>query len=276
MKYRIIKDKIFKIIVILLSLIAILPLFFILYQVTIKGISAINLEFFTHLPPAPGEKGGGIINSIVGTMLLLGISSAIAIPIGVTAGIYIAEFNNKLSEFIRITANILQGLPSIVVGIIAYIWIVKPMGKFSAFSGGIALAIMMIPIIIKSTEETIKLIPFSLKEASYSLGVNYTKTILKVILPTSFGGIISGIIIAISRVAGETAPLLFTAFGNPYLSFNPAKPVDSLPLLIFNYAMSPYEQWHKIAWGASFVLIVFILLLNLIVKVVSRKWKVRF
>jgi phosphate transport system permease protein len=172
--------------------------------------------------------------------------------------------------------DVLQGIPSIVLGIIIYLWIVRPTGHFSALSGSIALAIMMLPPIIKSTEETLKLIPDTLKEASLSLGVPYYKTILKVVLPMGLSGILSGSLLSISRVAGETAPLLFTAFGNPFVNTNILKPMSSLPLLIFNYAGSAYEDWHKLAWGASFVLIMLILFLNIVTKIFERRWKIQF
>jgi phosphate transport system permease protein len=172
--------------------------------------------------------------------------------------------------------EILQGIPSIVIGIIAYVWIVMPLRTFSAVSGGIALGIMMLPIIVRSTEETLKLIPESLKEASLALGVPYYKTILKVIVPAGLSGIVTAVIISIARVAGETAPLLFTAFGNPFMNLNILKPVNSLPLLVFNYAASPYPEWHALAWGASLVLAVFVLALNVFAKVLTKKWKVQF
>ena len=172
--------------------------------------------------------------------------------------------------------EILQGIPSIVIGIIAYAWIVITLGTFSAFSGGIALSIMMLPVIVRATEETLKLIPDTLKEASLSLGVPYYRTILKVILPAGASGIATGVLISVARIAGETAPLLFTAFGNPFMEMNVLKPVNSLPLLIFNYATSPYPEWHALAWGASFVLVFFVLALNFFAKVVTRKWKVQF
>ena len=172
--------------------------------------------------------------------------------------------------------EILQGIPSIVFGILVYVWVVVPMASFSTISGAIALAIMMIPIISKSTEETLVLIPNSLKEASHALGVPYYKTILKVVLPSGMSGIITGILLSISRVAGETAPLLFTAFGNPFMNWNLLKPSNSLPLLIFNYATSPYKEWQSLAWGASFILITIILILNISSKLLSRKWKVKY
>lgn len=275
-RFRIIKDNLFKLVVILFSLLSIIPLFLILSQIIKNGITAINVNFFFNLPKPSGEAGGGILNSIVGTLLLVFIAFILSVPTGVMIGIFLAEIKNKFTEILKVFVNVLQGIPSIVIGIIAYIWIVKPLGGFSAFSGGVALALMMLPVIIKSTEETLKLIPFYLKEASYALGVNYTRTILKVVLPTAREGIISGILIGISRIAGETAPLLFTSFGNPFLNLNPLKPVDALPLLIFNYAMSPYKDWHRIAWGASFVLVIMVLILNIIAKMGNKRWKIRF
>lgn len=272
-----IKDRAFKILVIILSLLVVLPLFLILLFIFKQGMSSINWQFFIHLPKPVGEQGGGIANALVGTFLLVTLASIFSIPIGVTAGIYLSEFKeSKISYWVRLCVDMLQGIPSIVIGIIAYLWVVKQMGHFSALSGAIALGIMMLPVIIKSTEETLKLIPESFKEASFALGVPYYRTIIKVILPAGLSGIITGILLGISRIAGETAPLLFTAFGNPFMNWNIGKPVSSLPLLIFNYAISPYEDWHKLAWGAAFVLVIFVLFLNLIAKGVIRKWKVQF
>ncbi len=273
---KILKDKAFELSVILFSFLSIIPLFLILFQIVKNGISVISIDFFTKLPPPPGEVKGGIINSLIGTLILVGIASLLSIPLGILIGIFTEEIENKFTEFLRIIVSVFQGLPSIVIGILAYLWVVKPMGKFSALSGGIGLALMMLPTVIKSTEETLKLIPVSLKEASYALGASYTRTIIKVVLPASFGGIISGVLIGVLRIAGETAPLLFTAFGNPFLNLDPLKPVDSLPLLIFNYAMSPYKEWHKIAWGASLVLIMFVLSINIFTNMAGERWKVKF
>lgn len=205
--------------------------------------------------------------------MLLIIALIFSVPVGIITGIFIAETKNKFTDFLRDFVNVLQGLPSIVMGILAYLWVVKPLGHFSALSGGVALSLMMLPLVIKSTEETIKMVPFSLKEASYALGANYVSTIFRVILPASISGIMSGILIGVSRIAGETAPLLFTAFGNPFINMNPLKPVESLPLLIFKYAMSPYENWQRIAWGASLILILMVLFLNIFTNVIIEKWK---
>jgi len=274
---RIFFDRLFKGLVITLSFVIILPMFFILYFIVSNGISVINWGFLVSLPKPMGEAGGGISNALVGTVILIVIASIISIPLGVLTGVYLSEYRRGRFPYLsRLSLEILQGIPSIVIGIIAYVWIVVPMGSFSALSGGIALAIMMLPVIVMATEETLKLIPDTLKEASLALGVPYPRTILKVVLPAGLSGIVTGIILGIARIAGETAPLLFTAFGSPFMSTNIFKPVSSLPLLVFNYATSPYPEWHALAWGACFVLIVFILVLNLLAKVVTSKWKVQF
>lgn len=276
-KMRIIKNNIFKYLVILLSILSFLPLLFILFHITKNGISVINWSFLTEMPRPIGESGGGVFNSIIGSLMLILLSSIISVPLGITAGIYLAEKSKgRLANIINICIVVLQGTPSIVIGIITYLWVVAPLGGFSAFSGGIALSIMMLPVIIKSTEETLKLVPYHLKEASLALGVPYYKTILKVILPTGLSGILTGILLSVARITGETAPLLFTAFGNQFLNYNIFKPIDSLPYRIFYYAMSPYPQWHAYAWGASFILVIIVLLFNIIARGVSAKWKVQF
>jgi phosphate transport system permease protein len=274
---RIIADKSFKTIVILLSFVSILPMFFILFFIIRKGISVVDWSFLTHLPKPVGEIGGGISNAIIGTLMLIIISTTFSVPVGVFAGIFLCEYRKgKFASFVKLAIEILQGIPSIVIGIIAYVWVVLSMGSFSGLSGGVALGLMMLPVIITATEETLKLIPDSLREASLALGVSYPRTILKVVIPAGLSGILTGILLSIARVAGETAPLLFTAFGSPFMNFNILKPVNTLPLMIFNYATSPYPDWHTLAWGASFVLIIFVLGLNLFTKVVTRKWKVQF
>jgi len=277
MKWRILKDKLFSALIVGLSLVSIVPLVLILYQIVSRGISSVSLSFLVRLPLPPGETGGGISNALVGSAVIVALSAAMAVPLGVAVGIFLSEYRkNSFAGVVRFVVNILQGVPSIVIGIIAYIWVVVPMGHFSALAGGAALAIMMLPVVIKSTEETLKLVPYSIREASLSLGANYTRTVMKVVLPAGLSGILTGVLISIARVAGETAPLLFTAFGNPFMNLNVMKPMNSLPLLIFNYAMSPYPEWHNLAWGASFVLIVVVLGLNITVGIVTRKWKVRF
>jgi phosphate transport system permease protein len=271
------KSLFFKSLIIAATVVCTLPLLFILFYIFKQGISAINWQFLTELPKPVGETGGGVANALVGSLQILLVSCIIAIPGGIVIGIFLSEErSSKLSYYCRLAVDVLQGIPSIVIGIIIYEWVVRPMGGFSAFSGSMALALMMLPSIIKSTEETLKLLPESLKEASLALGVPYYKTILKVIVPTGISGITTGVILSIARVIGETAPLLFTAFGSPFMNNNIFKPMSSLPLIIFNYATSPYEDWHRLAWGASMLLILIILFLNIITKIVQRKWKVQF
>ncbi|HGJ67013.1 TPA: phosphate ABC transporter permease PstA [bacterium] len=276
-RFRTIKDNIFKGLIVFLAFLSGIPLIIILYYITSKGISSINWQFLVNLPKPVGEIGGGISNAILGTLILIAISCILAVPLGIAVGIYLSETKKgKIAYIVRLCVEVLQGIPSIVIGIIAYVWVVIPMKSPSAFSGGIALAIMMLPVIVRSTEETLKLIPNHLREASLALGVPYFRTILKVILPAGLSGIITGILLGVARIAGETAPLLFTAFGSNFMNLNILKPMSSLPLLIFNYATSPYEEWIAFAWGASFVLVVLVLGLNIIAKLVAKKWKVQF
>jgi len=277
LKFRKVKNTVFKTIVFSFAIIACSPLVLILFSIIKQGISSIDLNFLLNLPKPVGETGGGIANAFIGSLLLIVISSVISIPIGISIGIYVNEFSkNRLTYFIKLCVDILQGTPSVVIGMIGYLWVVKQMGTFSALSGGVALSIMMLPIIISTTEETLKLLPYSLKESSYALGIPYYATILKVVLPAGLNGIVTGIMLSVARIAGETAPLLFTAFGNPFMNFNILKPVASLPQAVFVYATSPYKEWHSLAWGAAFVLIAFILFLNIIAKVISKRWKVEF
>lgn len=274
---RILADRLFRALIVLLACSCILPMFLILFFITKYGIAVIDWNFLTKLPAPVGELGGGISNAIIGTAILIAVASVLAVPLGILAGIYLAEYRKtRFAYLTRLSVEIIMGTPSIVIGIVAYIWVVMPMGSFSALSGGIALAIMMLPVIVMSTEETLKLMPESMKEASLALGVSYPRTIMKVILPAGLSGILTGMILAIGRIAGETAPLLFTAFGSPFMDTNILKPVNSLPLMVFNYATSPYPEWHALAWGASFVLLAFVLILNLVAKVGMTKWKVRF
>lgn len=272
LKIRHAKNYLFIGVIGLCSVLLMVPLILIFYQLITLGGKSINLTFLTQIPKSPGEAGGGIYNAIVGTTLLVALASLISIPLGILTGVYISEYqNSRLSAAVRTCVDIMQGTPSIVIGIIVYTWVVRPMSQFSAISGGIALGIMMLPVIIKTTEETLGLIPMSLKEASLALGVPYYKTILKVVIPTGFSGILTGILLSISRVAGETAPLLFTAFGNAFLTYSIFKPISAIPLLIFNYATSPYEEWHQLAWGASLLVVGMILLLNLVAKGVTKR-----
>ncbi len=238
-------------------------LFFILGFITWHGISAVNVDFFIHLPKPVGEPGGGMANAIVGTGKLLLLASAIGVPIGFFAGVYLSEFgHNKLGFWVRYAADLLNGVPSIVMGIFAYTLIVLPMKQFSTFAGGVALGIMMIPIAVRSTEEFLKLVPNSVREAAYALGVHEWKTIVFVVIPAAIRGLLTGILLDIARVAGETAPLLFTAFNNRVWSHGWMEPTSSLPVMIFTYAIAPYDDWHRQAWAGALVLMFLLLLVN--------------
>jgi phosphate transport system permease protein len=274
---RLRRDKVFMGGMLALSLIATVPLILILAFIIARGASSINWAFLTELPKPIGETGGGISNAIVGSALLIVIASVISIPLGLTAGIFLSESGrSRLGSITRVSVETLMGIPSIVLGIVAYVWVVKPMGHFSALSGGIALSMIMLPVITLSTEETLRMIPVSLREASLALGVSYPRTVLKVILPAGASGIVTGTLLAVARGAGETAPLLFTAFGSPFMTVNVLGPMSSLPQIIFYYATSPYPEWQSLAWGASFVLLVLILVLNLVTKLVTSRWKIQF
>jgi phosphate transport system permease protein len=273
---RIIKSKTMQVVIIALAFMITLPLLFIIYYIFKQGITRINWTFLTHIPKPVGETGGGVVNALVGSIIIVLLAAIIAIPFGVMCGIYLSENRtSRLSYWSRLTVDVLQGVPSIVIGIVVYFWIVKTFGTFSAVSGSVALAIMMLPILTRATEETLKLIPSTLKEAGLALGLPYHKVILRIVVPCGMSGILSGVMLSIARIAGETAPLLFTAFGNPFLSTNFLKPMHSLPLLIYNYAMSPYDDWHELAWGAALILLVTVLLLNIITKIMTRRWNVQ-
>ena len=275
-KYRIGKNYGFKALVSIFAFACVIPLLFILFFILKQGISKISWHFLVNVPKPVGEAGGGIVNALVGSILIIFFAAVIAVPIGILAGIYLSENRrSRLAYWSRLCVDILQGVPSIVIGIVAYFWIVKPLGGFSALSGSIALAIMMLPIVIRSTEETLKLLPSSLQEAAFALGMPFHRVIFKVVVPVGISGILSGVMLSIARITGETAPLLFTAFGNPYLSVSMFKPMESLPHLIFNYATSPYDDWKNLAWGASLILLLWVLFLNIFTKIITRKWKVQ-
>jgi phosphate transport system permease protein len=275
-KYRIGKSNGFKGLIFVLAFGCMIPLVAILFFIIRAGIAHINWNFLVNIPRPVGEKGGGIANALLGSIIIIALASLIAIPIGILAGVYLSENSkSRLAYWCRLSVDILQGIPSIVIGIIAYFWLVKPLGGFSALSGSAALAIMMLPIIVRSTEETLKMLPPSLKEAAFALGMPFHRVIFKVIIPVGISGILSGVMLSIARITGETAPLLFTAFGNPYLSGDVTAPMQSLPLLIFNYATSPYNDWHDLAWGASLILLIWVLFLNIFTKLISAKWKVQ-
>src|SRR5271169_3849288 len=244
---------------ILAAILVLVPLLAIFVYLVIKGVGSINWAFLTQTPKPPGETGGGMANGIVGTGLILAVASVIGVPLGIGAGIYLAEYGrNRFGDVIRFTADVLNGVPSIVIGIVAYAIVVLYQRHFSALAGGVALAIMMVPTIWRTTEEMLLLVPQALREASYGLGIPYWRTTLSITLRTATSGVITGIMLAFARVAGETAPLLFTAFGNQYWNLRADQPTAALPLQIYVYANSPYDDWHRQAWAGSLVLIILI------------------
>jgi phosphate transport system permease protein len=252
--------------------VALLPLFSVLWLVVSKGIHSLSLAFFTSLPKPVGEVGGGVGNAIVGTLYMVGLASLIGLPLGIGAGIFLAERGDgKLGTAVRFTAEVLAGVPSIVIGVVAYGLIVVPMRHFSALAGAAALAILMIPTLARGTEEMIRLVPRSLREASLALGVPAWRTSLSVVLRTALGGLINAALLAIARAAGETAPLLFTALNNQYWNLHPMQPTASLTVQIFNYAISPYDDWHAQAWGAALCLLILIGLLSLTARLVTAR-----
>ena len=253
------------------ALVAVLPLIFILWHLAREGASSLSLDFFTKMPKPVGEEGGGMANAIVGTLVLLGIASAIGLPIGIGAGLYLAEQRGtRLANTVRFLSDVLNGLPSIVMGIFAWQFLVRPLGHFSAAAGGIALGAMMIPLVTRTTEEMIRLVPVSLREAALALGYTRWRSSLAIVLRTALPGIVTGALVAVARIAGETAPLLFTAFGNQFWSLSLDEPTSALPLQIFSYAISPYDDWHRLAWAGSMVLIGLVLVISLISRFVTR------
>jgi phosphate transport system permease protein len=255
-----------------LALLATLPLVFIIWHLLQQGASWLTLDFFTHMPKPVGEPGGGMANAIVGTLILIGIAAVVGLPVGVGAGLYLSERQGgALATMVRFLSDVLNGLPSIVMGIFAWELFVRPVGHFSALAGGLALGIMMIPLVTRTTEEMVRLVPTSLREAALALGYTRWRTALSIVLRTALPGIVTGALVAIARVAGETAPLLFTAFGNQFWSTSPHEPIAALPLQIFTYAISPYDDWHAQAWAGALILIVLILVISLAARVATRR-----
>jgi len=248
----------------------------ILFDVAIKGASAINWQFFTEIPTPPGMGGGGLANAIVGTLLMTIVATIIAVPFGILAGTYLSEFDRggKLAKISRFLCDILVSAPSIVVGVFVYIILVRTLGNFSGWAGGIALAIIMLPVVTRTTEEMLKLIPHEMREASLALGAPYWKMMTGVIYRAASAGMFTGVMLAVARVAGETAPLLFTALNSPYWMHGMNEPMANLTVLIFNYAMSPYDDWHALAWGAAFMITISVLAVNILTRfILGRKRK---
>jgi phosphate transport system permease protein len=258
---------------ILATIIVIVPLVAILFYLVYKGASSLNLNFFTKIPAPVGQEGGGMANSIVGSGIILLLASLMGIPIGIAAGVYLAEFGRgkTLATAVRFTADVLNGVPSIVMGISIYSLIVIQQKHFSALAGGVALAIMMVPTITRTTEEMLATVPHAIREAALGLGVPKWRTAISVSLRTASPGIITGCMLAFARVAGETAPLLFTAFGNSFWSLRLNEPIAALPLQIYVYALSPYDEWHRLAWAGSLVLIILIMVSVTLVRIFANR-----
>ena len=258
----------------LCTLLVVSVLLTILVYLLWNGVHALNLNFFTKLPAPVGQSGGGVSNAIIGTLKLLALASSIGVPIGLLGGIYLSEFAGGWSAFtVRYTTDLLNGVPSVVMGIFVYTLVVLPMHHFSTLAGGIALGIMMIPIALRSTEDFLRAVPRSLREGGLALGASKSETIFTIVIPAAIYGIITGIMLDVARVAGETAPLLFTAFGNQFDSSGWLQPTSSLPVVIYNYAISPYDEWHQQAWAAGFVLLSGLLVVSIIARVILARGK---
>ena len=256
------------------ALLVMAPLFLILYFLIREGASALDWNFFTQLPKPTGEAGGGMANAIVGTLVLLAMAAVIGVPLGVMGGIYLAEYgSDRANYWLRFAADVLNGIPSIVWGMVVYVLLVVPFKTFSAYAGGVALGFMMVPLVMRTTEEVLILVPQGYREAGLALGIARWKIITVIVVKTALKGIITGVLVALARVAGETAPLLFTALGNNFWSHRLSEPISALPLQIFSYAISPYDDWHRQAWAGALVLMAIILSLNVFVRVLSRDRK---
>jgi phosphate transport system permease protein len=253
-------------------LLALVPLGFVLFFVVSQGLRSINLAFFTHLPLPVGEPGGGMANAIVGTLIVSGLAAAMAVPIGVLSGIYMAEYaGTRLAGLMRFAADTLNGVPSIVIGLFAYVVAVLPFRQFSASAGGFALGVMMIPIIARTTEELLLLVPEAMREGALALGATRTRAVFSVVVPAALPGIITGIMLALARIAGETAPLLFTAFNNRFFSTSLKQPISTLTVQVFTYATGPYEDWHRQAWAGALVLVSMVLACSLLARLATRR-----
>jgi phosphate transport system permease protein len=272
LRRRKIYSRIFESLCALAVIVALIPLAMILFYVIKEGFGALNLDFFTKMPKPVGESGGGMANAIAGTMILIGIAAAFAVPVGCLCGIHLSEYpGTKFSSIVRFAADVLNGVPSIVVGIFAYGILVLPVKRFSAIAGGVALGLLMIPIVVRTTEELLRLVPGGLREGALALGATRGRAVFSVIVPAALPGILTGILVALARVAGETAPLLFTAFNNRFWSTSLTQPIASLTVQVFTYAISPYDDWHRQAWAGAFLLVMMILALSILARLAVRR-----
>ena len=269
--WRTVKSGLASTVAFISALLVIAPLGLVFFHLLVNGASSVNWAFFTHLPKPVGEAGGGMVNAIVGSLELLGLASIIGIPIGVLGGVYLGEYGSaRVNSVLRFIADVLNGVPSITWGVVVYGLVVLRFKGFSAYAGGLALGLIMIPLIIRTTEEVVLLVPNGYREAALALGVSRWKTIVHVVMKTASKGIITGILLALARVGGETAPLLFTAFGNRFWNHSLSQPIAALPLQIFTYAISPYDDWHRQAWAGALVLVTGIFCVNVLVRILTR------
>ena len=271
------KNTLMQVVACACAILVVTPLVLVFYHLIKLGFSSINWAFFTQLPKAVGETGGGMGNAIMGTFILLGQAALIGVPVGVLGGVFLSEYGKPaINGWIRFAADILNGVPSIVWGLVVYALVVVPMHGFSALAGGIVLGLMMIPLVMRTTEEVLHLVPGGYREAALALGVSKWKTVLQIVVRTALRGIVTGVLLALARVAGETAPLLFTALGNNMWANKLTQPISALPLQIFNYAISPYDDWHRQAWAGALVLLFLVLFINISVRVLTReRWKAK-
>ena len=252
--------------------VALIPLAFVLFFVVSQGARAVNLEFFTHMPTPVGEAGGGMANAIVGTLILTSLAAMMAVPIGVISGVYMSEYaGTRFAALVRFAADTLNGVPSIVIGLFAYAVVVVPFKQFSALAGGFALGTMMIPIIARTTEELLLLVPGSMREGALALGATRARAVFTVVLPSALPGIVTGIVLALARIAGETAPLLFTSFNNRFFTTKLTQPIASLTVQVFSYAISPYQDWHRQAWAGALVLVTIVFACSLAARFATRR-----
>lgn len=270
--FRRVKSNVMVGLMVLAVVVAVLPLLFILLNLIAKGAGSLSLDFFTKMPVPAGETGGGVMHAIVGTLIIVGLASLIGLPIGISAGVYCAEYpGTRLAKATRFLADVMNGTPSIVVGVFAWTLIVAKQKQFSALAGSVALAILMVPMVMRTTEELIRLVPHSLREAALALGYPRWRTSLGIVVRTALPGIVTGSLLSVARVAGETAPLLFTALGSQFLSFNVTEPMAALPLTVYTYAIGPYEEWHRYAWATALVLIMVVLVLSIAARLATRR-----
>jgi len=272
-RIRIARDLAMKVLATISSLIGIFFLGWILLEVAARGLSALSLSFFTHLPAPPGMEGGGLANAIIGTLLMTVLATVAGVPVGIMGGVYLAEYGQTtlLGKSVRFTLNVIMGVPSIIIGLFVYTLIVLPVGHFTGYAGAFSLAVIMIPIIARVTEDMLNMVPSSLRESALAVGAPHWKMIVQIVFRAAKSGLMTGILLAVARVSGETAPLLFTALNSPYWPTSIGQPTANLTVTIYNYAMSPYQDWQSIAWGASLLIMTSVLVMTVIARFVSRE-----